>query len=78
MHAFYIRRTASLTHPPSAAVQGTHAAWIRAHGIVRTDRELHKLFTTMALRYRDRPGGYTRLIPTGFRAADAAPMAVIE
>ena len=46
--------------------------------MVRTDREMHKLFTTMALRYKDREGGYTRVVKTGFRERDAAPMAFIE
>lgn len=53
-------------------------AYDQAKGIVRTDRELHKLFTTMALRYRDRAGGYTRVVKAGFRSYDAAPMAFIE
>lgn len=37
-----------------------------------------KLFTTLAERYTDRPGGYTRVIRAGFRYGDNAPMAVIE
>jgi large subunit ribosomal protein L17 len=37
-----------------------------------------KLFTTLAERYSDRPGGYTRVIRAGFRYGDNAPMAVIE
>ncbi len=45
---------------------------------MRTDAELHRLFTTLALRYRDRPGGYTRVVPAGFRHFDATPMAYIE
>lgn len=47
----------------------------RLHG----DKKLaDKLFTTLADRYRDRPGGYTRVIKAGFRYGDSAPMAVIE
>ncbi len=37
-----------------------------------------KLFTTLAERYADRAGGYTRVIRAGFRYGDNAPMAVIE
>ena len=37
-----------------------------------------KLFTALAERYRDRKGGYTRIIKAGFRYGDCAPMAVIE
>ena len=37
-----------------------------------------KLLTTLAERYADRQGGYTRIIKDGFRYGDDAPMAVIE
>lgn len=40
--------------------------------------QLGKLFDTLAPRYADRPGGYTRVIKAGVRASDAADMAVIE
>ncbi|KAG2448363.1 hypothetical protein HYH02_006945 [Chlamydomonas schloesseri] len=58
--------------------QGTREAWSEARGIVRTDRELHKLFTQVALRYRERPGGFTRLVRAGWRERDAAPVAFVE
>jgi large subunit ribosomal protein L17 len=37
-----------------------------------------KLLTTLAERYADRPGGYTRIVKDGFRYGDDAPMALIE
>ena len=38
----------------------------------------NKLFTTLAERYRSRPGGYIRIVKAGFRYGDMAAMAVIE
>ena len=37
-----------------------------------------KLFGELAERYKDRPGGYTRVLRAGFRYGDMAPMGVIE
>ena len=37
-----------------------------------------KLFSVLAERYKDRAGGYTRVLKAGFRYGDNAPMAVIE
>ncbi|MCH8198376.1 MAG: 50S ribosomal protein L17 [Proteobacteria bacterium] len=37
-----------------------------------------KLFDTLAARYAERHGGYTRVLRAGFRYGDAAPMAYIE
>jgi large subunit ribosomal protein L17 len=42
------------------------------------DAQLKKLFDVIAERYKDRNGGYTRVIKAGIRASDAAPIAIIE
>ncbi len=43
------------------------------------DRKItSKLFGDLAERYKDRPGGYTRVLKAGFRYGDMAPMAFIE
>ena len=37
-----------------------------------------KLFDTLGPKYEDRSGGYTRIIKTGFRRGDGAPMTILE
>ena len=49
-----------------------------AYSRLKQDAAVKKLFNTLAPRYKDRNGGYTRVIRAGFRYGDMAPMAVIE
>ena len=58
--------------------KGTLAARRLAAGRLRDEGIVSKLFDTLAPRYKDRNGGYTRVIKAGFRHGDSAPMAVIE
>ena len=37
-----------------------------------------KLFNELGPRYKDRPGGYLRILKMGFRTGDKAPMALVE
>jgi len=45
---------------------------------IRDEDQVAKLFETLAGRYKDRKGGYTRVLKAGFRFGDNAPLAVIE
>ncbi len=50
----------------------------RVFAILRDEATTAKLFDTLAPRYAERHGGYTRVLKAGFRYGDSAPMAVIE
>ncbi|MEM9532080.1 MAG: 50S ribosomal protein L17 [Pseudomonadota bacterium] len=45
---------------------------------LRDKAAVGKLFTEIGPRYKERPGGYTRIMKCGFRPGDSAPMAYIE
>ena len=45
---------------------------------LRDEDMVKKLFDVLAARYKDRNGGYTRVLKAGFRYGDSAPRAVIE
>ena len=45
---------------------------------IRDAKLVDKLFTTLAERYKNRAGGYTRVLKAGFRHGDMAPVALIE
>jgi large subunit ribosomal protein L17 len=45
---------------------------------LRDKQAVNKLFTVLGDKYRERPGGYLRIIKSGFRTGDKAPMAYVE
>ncbi|GIX22345.1 MAG: 50S ribosomal protein L17 [Gammaproteobacteria bacterium] len=45
---------------------------------LRDEEAVAKLFNELGPRYRERPGGYLRVLKCGFRAGDNAPMAYVE
>jgi large subunit ribosomal protein L17 len=62
----------------SLGKEGTLPARRRALGFLRSKAVVSKLFSDVAVRFKDRPGGYTRIIRTRRRIGDAAELVAIE
>ena len=71
-----LRRVAEplITLAKSATLANRRLAYSRLR-----DREMvGKLFDDLGVRFKDRPGGYLRILKTGFRVGDSAPMALVQ
>lgn len=62
----------------SLGKQGDLAARRRAFDLLRDRDVVKKLFDEIAPRFKDRAGGYTRVLKMGWRLGDAAPLSLVE
>jgi len=58
--------------------RGDLAARRQVLELIPNKKVVRKIFNEISPKFKDRPGGYTRIIHTGFRAGDNAPLSVIE
>ncbi|MEK6600731.1 MAG: 50S ribosomal protein L17 [Candidatus Binatota bacterium] len=65
-------------HVITLGKEGTLHARRQAIGIVQDEGLVRKVFDSLAPRYKDRPGGYTRIVKVGWRHGDGAPLSLIE
>lgn len=60
------------------AKRGDLHARRQAASQLKQDKHVERLFAILGPRYKDRQGGYIRVLKAGFRYGDMAPMAIIE
>lgn len=66
------------------AAQRQMARFLRRFAVVTAEAQarkidvVEKVFVDLARRFKDRPGGYTRIVKTGRRRGDNAPMSIVE
>jgi large subunit ribosomal protein L17 len=68
----YVEKLVTIARNPSLASRR------KIISTVRDEKAAQKLISILAPRYKERPGGYTRIIKSGFRYGDVAPIAYIE
>ena len=71
-----LRRVAEplITLSKASSVANRRLAYAR----LRDRDAVTKLFNELGLRYKDRPGGYLRILKCGYRSGDKAPMALVQ
>ena len=62
----------------SLAKENTVANQRRAYSKLRDKNAVAKLFNNIGPRFKERPGGYLRIIKRGYRTGDKAPIAQVE
>jgi large subunit ribosomal protein L17 len=60
------------------AKRGDLSARRQTLAVVRSKKAMAKLFGELKERFQDRPGGYTRIVPLGWRRGDGASLSVLE
>lgn len=65
-------------HMITLGKRGDLSARRQALAFIWDEDVVTKLFSSLGPRYQERTGGYTRIMRTGFRHGDAAPMAILE
>ncbi len=65
-------------HVISLGKEGHLHARRQALGIIQDQAVVRKVFDTLAPRFKDRPGGYTRIVKIGWRHGDRAALSLVE
>lgn len=58
--------------------QGGLHARRQALGVIQDKAVVRKVFDSLAVRFKERPGGYTRIVKIGWRRGDHAPISLVE